>query len=78
MIKARINAGLRRARAKGKRLGRQPGPSRKTQRKRGAVLRLRREGVSLRAIAMEVGLARATVETILRGAAKAGEARYAS
>ncbi len=68
MIQERINAGLARARAQGKRLGRAPGPSRKRQRVTRAVLKLRREGASIRNIAKAVQVAPGTVQVILREA----------
>ena len=68
MIQERINAGLARARAQGKRLGRAPGPSRKRQRVTREVLKLRREGVSIRNIAKAVQMAPGTVQVILREA----------
>ncbi len=68
MIQERINAGLARARAQGKRLGRAPGPSRKRQRVTREVLKLRRDGVSIRNIAKAVQVAPGTVQVILREA----------
>ncbi len=66
MIQERINAGLARARAQGKRLGRPPGASRKRQAKQRDVLKLRREGQSIRGIARALRLAPGTVQAILR------------
>ncbi len=60
MIRERVNAGLARARAKGKRLGRPPVPAGKREK----VKKLRREGLSVRAIARTVGLAAGTVQKI--------------
>ena len=65
LIVERINAGLDRARAEGTTLGRKPGLVKKTATKRVAILQLRAEGVSLRKIAAEVGLAKGTVMKVL-------------
>jgi DNA invertase Pin-like site-specific DNA recombinase len=63
LIKERIQAGLRRAKAQGKRLGR---PPRVYHRDR--VLPLREAGHSLRRIAKELGVSRRTVQRALRTA----------
>ena len=60
MIQERVKSGLSRARAGGKRLGRPPVPARK----RAEVLKLRRDGQSVRKIAQAVGLAPGTVQRI--------------
>jgi DNA invertase Pin-like site-specific DNA recombinase len=60
MIKERVNAGLDRARAQGKRLGRPPVPP-VTQ---GKVLKLRQEGYSMGRIATQVGLSKGKVHAI--------------
>ena len=62
-IRARINAGLDRARKEGKRLGR---PRKVFDRQKA--LRLRRKGLSIRAIAQELGVSHATVHRTLRAA----------
>ena len=60
MIRERVRSGLSRARASGKRLGRPP----VTARKRAEVLKLRRAGQSIRAVARTVGLSARTVQKI--------------
>ncbi len=60
MIQERVKSGLSRARAGGKRLGRPPVAARK----RAEVLKLRRDGQSVRKIAQAVGLAPGTVQRI--------------
>lgn len=65
LIRERIQAGLRRARAQGKRLGR---PPRVYHRDR--VLPLRQAGKSIRAIAQELEISRRAVQRALRGGAK--------
>ena len=62
-IRARINAGLDRARKEGKRLGR---PRKVFDRQKA--LRLRRKGLSIRAIAQELAVSHATVHRTLRAA----------
>ena len=66
LIRERVNAGLRNARACGKQLGR---PRRIVNREE--VLRLRAEGASLRQIAEKLGLGYGTVRLRLRNALKA-------
>jgi len=61
IIAERVKAGLRRAKENGKRLGR---PRLRVDCKE--VLRLRSEGLSLRAIAQEMGISRTTVSQILQ------------
>ncbi len=68
MFQERINAGLARARAQGTRLGRPPGASKKRQAKRRDVLKLRREGQSIRTIAKALKIAPGTVQGILKEA----------
>ncbi len=65
LIRERVQAGLRRARAQGKRLGR---PPRIFHRDR--VLPLRQAGKTLQAIARELGISRRAVQRILKGAQK--------
>ena len=65
LIRERIQAGLRRARAQGKRLGR---PPRVYHRDR--VLPLRQAGKSIRTIAQELEISRRAVQRALRGGAK--------
>lgn len=62
IIAERVKAGLRRAKENGKRLGRPRG----LQVDSTQVLRLRSEGLSLRAIAQEMGTSRTTVSQILQ------------
>lgn len=66
LIRERVNAGLRNARACGKQLGR---PRRIVNREE--VLRLRAEGASLRQIAEKLGLGYGTVRLRLRNALRA-------
>ncbi len=66
MIRERIHAGLKRARAEGKRLGR---PTRADEASRAEVLRLRSEGRSIRTIAEELKFGRGTVHRIAQTAA---------
>ena len=61
MIQERIHAGLSRARAAGKQLGR-PGLD---QDMRNKIKRLREQGVSLRKIAAQVGVSLSTVQRVL-------------
>ncbi len=65
LIRERIQAGLRRARLQGKRLGR---PSRVFHRDR--VLPLRQAGKTIRAIAQELSISRRAVQRILKAAQK--------
>ena len=65
MIQERVKAGLERARARGRRLGR-PATAAK---KRGDVLKLRRKGLSIRAIAGEVGISPRSVQRLIQAAA---------
>ncbi|MGH7378559.1 MAG: recombinase family protein, partial [Candidatus Methylomirabilales bacterium] len=65
LIRERIQAGLRRARAQGKRLGRPPAIYH-----RDRVLPLRQAGKSARAIAQELGISRRAVQRALGGGAK--------
>ena len=60
MIQERVKSGLARARASGQRLGRPPVAARK----RAEVLKLRRDGQSVRAIARTLKLAPGTVQRI--------------
>ena len=68
MIRERINAGLARARAQGKRLGGLPGPSKKRTKLTPAVLKKHRAGGSVRTIAKELKLAPGTVQKIIKEA----------
>ncbi len=69
IIKERINAGLERAKAKGKVLGRRAGPSKKRQRRRADILKLHRDGQSIRAIAKAVRMSPGTVHPVIKAAA---------
>lgn len=62
MIRERVNAGLQRARAQGKRLGR-PTVSKRVE---NAVRAARREGKGIRRIANELGIGVSTVQRIVR------------
>ena len=64
MIVERTKAGMARARAKGKRIGRKPVPNIKKQK----VIKLRQEGRSMRVIARAVGLSVASVHKALKEA----------
>lgn len=66
IIKERINAGLERARASGKALGRKAGPSKKRQKRQTDILKLHREGCSIRAIAKAVKMSPGTVHSVIR------------
>jgi len=67
LARERIKSGLASARAKGKQLGRQTGDAPAVRRHRGAVLKLRQEGVPLKQIAMARGISINTVRKIVRG-----------
>ena len=66
MIRERVLAGLARARAEGRRLGRRPVEQSKMRKVRAA-LALRAQGVGIRRIAREVGLGVGTVLRIVGG-----------
>jgi DNA invertase Pin-like site-specific DNA recombinase len=66
LIRERVLAGLNRARAQGKRLGRRHGFTPTRNRVRAEVRRLRDDGASIRKIAAHVGVAPGTVQAILR------------
>jgi DNA invertase Pin-like site-specific DNA recombinase len=65
MIQERVKAGLARARAQGKRLGR---PKVVNDRLREAVLQAKREGMTVRKIAARVGASVGTVQGVLSAA----------
>ena len=67
LIRERVKSGLAAARAKGKRLGRQPG-QRPSDKKAKRVLGLHDDGLSYRLIARNVGLSKNTVMDIVRRA----------
>ena len=69
IIRERINAGLDRARANGKTLGRKAGPSKKRQNRQANILKLHRDGQSIRAIAKTVKMSPGTVHSVIRAAA---------
>ena len=66
IIAERVAAGLARAKAEGKTLGRPPGRSKKRDRLQGKVRELRKQGKTLQAIVKEVGIAEATVQAYLK------------
>ncbi len=66
MISERVAAGLARAKAEGKTLGRPPGRSKKRDKLQGDVRRLRKAKVSIRAIAKELGISKSTVQAYLK------------
>ncbi len=65
MISERVAAGLARAKAEGKTLGRPPGRSKKRDKLQGDVRRLRRAKASIRAIAKELEISKSTVQAYL-------------
>ncbi len=69
IIQERIHAGLNRARANGKVLGRRAGPSKKRKAKQAAILKLHRDGQSIRAIATAVKMSPGTVHSVIKTAA---------
>lgn len=66
LIRERIKSGLEAARARGKRLGRQPGQRPKADRLTPKVLKLVAAGRSYREVAREVRLSKNTVASIVR------------
>ena len=66
LIQDRIRSGIAAAKARGKRLGRQPGQRPKSDRLAAKVLTLVQEGRSYRLIAREVGLSKNTVADIIK------------
>ena len=68
MIQERVRAGLERARARGKRLGR---PPKATPQVRKKVLAARRKGRSMRQIAGELRVSAATVHAVVKAAGSA-------
>ncbi len=69
IIRERVKAGLENARRKGKRLGRPPASDEVFER----VAIMRREGLSIRKIAKEVGLDESTIRKRLKGEAEKNE-----
>ncbi len=65
MISERVKAGLNRARAQGKTLGRRPTSPAKVKK----IMAAKAEGLSIRKIAVEVGVSRSVVHSILQNAA---------
>ena len=65
MLKERINAGLARARAQGKHLGRK----RTLGATDHAILKLRKQGMGMVAIGRELGCGMARVQAVVKGAA---------
>ena len=68
LISERVKSGLAAARARGRRLGRQPGQRPKSERLAPRVLRLVSEGRSYRWIACDVGISKNTVGDIVKRA----------
>ena len=66
MIQERIRSGVAEAKARGKRLGRQPGHRPKTDRLASKVIALVAKGRSYRLIGREVGLSKNTVADIVK------------
>ena len=64
LIRERVVMGIKRARANGKRLGRPNG----SQANIPKILKLRREGLSLREIATQTGVSKSTVSRLLKAA----------
>ena len=62
MIRERVNAGLARAKAQGKRLGR---PRNDNAKQRATVMRLRGEGVGIGKIARELGVGVSYVQRVV-------------
>jgi DNA invertase Pin-like site-specific DNA recombinase len=73
LIQERIRSGLAAAKARGKRLGRQPGHRPKSDRLAPKVLALVAQGRSYRLIARELGLSKNTVADIVRRARAASQ-----
>lgn len=61
LIRMRVKAGLEHARSKGKTLGR---PKRRDDER---IVRLRKKGLSIKAIALKIGMSKKTVQNSLRG-----------
>lgn len=74
MIQDRIRSGIAAAKARGKRLGRQPGHRPKSDRLAGKVLALVQQGRSYRLVGREVGLSKNTVADIVKRGRKADQA----
>jgi DNA invertase Pin-like site-specific DNA recombinase len=66
LIQDRIRSGIAAAKARGKRLGRQPGHRPKSDRLAGKVLALVQQGRSYRLVGREVGLSKNTVAEIVK------------
>jgi len=66
LIQERIRSGIAAAKARGKRLGRQPGERPKSDRLAPKVLALVAQGRSYRLVAREVGLSKNTVAGIVK------------
>jgi len=66
LVKERVRSGLAAAKAKGKKLGRQPGQRVKADRYASKVLELLTEGHSYRQIAQQLHLSKTTVNEIVK------------
>ncbi len=74
MIRSRIHAGLERARRHGTKSGRPIGRPKMPDARRRAIIEARERGLSIRAIAKELGASTATVQKVLREAKEADKA----
>ena len=74
MIRSRIKAGLERARKYGTKSGRPIGRPKMPDARRRAIIEARARGLSIRAIAKELGASTATVQKVLREAKEADRA----
>ena len=72
LISERVNSGLAAAKARGKRLGRQPGQRPVSDRYGPRVLRAVADGRSYRWIARDLGISKGTVEGIVKRARASG------
>ena len=64
MIRERVNAGLARAKAQGKKLGR---PRRDDAQRMAAIVKLRKGGVGINKIAKQLGIGVSAVQRIVAG-----------
>ncbi|MGH2506463.1 MAG: recombinase family protein [Ktedonobacteraceae bacterium] len=71
LIRERVKSGIAAAKARGKKIGRQPGQRIKSDRLAPKVLRMVQEGSSYRAIADELSISKSTVTDIVKRHARA-------